>query len=109
MTTFSALKNLYLSQEKGNGYSRDIYSGDESKVTTIRRLYAKGGSCEQFLQHPEDETKFRLFTDKEHCRIKKVPEELIANLSQTSAHEIMKLIKERSGEGQHAASTTSIR
>ncbi|WP_338854181.1 DNA cytosine methyltransferase (plasmid) [Alteromonas macleodii] len=74
---------------KGNGYGRDIYVGKESKVTTIRRLYAKGGSCEQFLQHPEDPTKFRLFTAKEHCRIKKVPDYIVANLSQTVAHEIL--------------------
>ncbi len=74
---------------KGNGYSRDIYDGNEEKVTTIRRLYAKGGSCEQFLQHPEDDKKFRLFTAQEHCRIKKVPEQLIANLAQTTAHEVL--------------------
>ena len=73
----------------GKGFSRDLYIGTETRVSTIRRLYAKGGSCDQFLCHPDDPTKFRLFTAQEHCRIKKVPDYIIANVSSTTAHEIL--------------------
>lgn len=76
--------------QAGKGFKRSIYKGDEDSVTTIRRLYNKGGSCDQFLRHPDESKKlFRLFTPGEHARIKTVPEFIIAGLPATTAHEVL--------------------
>jgi DNA (cytosine-5)-methyltransferase 1 len=78
-------------KESGKGFGRELIDGTEEKVGTIRRLYNKGGSCDQFVKHPKfDENGLsRLFTLKEHARLKKIPEFLISGLSATIGHELL--------------------
>jgi len=81
-------------KEAGKGFKRSLYEGSEEAVTTIRRLYNKGGSCDQFLLHPnyEENGLMRLFTPVEHARIKGLPHELISvidGLSFKTSHEIL--------------------
>lgn len=73
----------------GKGFKRSLYFGDESSVTTIRRLYHKSGSCDQYLVHPENPALFRKFRSSEHSRIKGVPSHVTENISETTAHEIL--------------------
>ncbi len=74
----------------GKGFKRTLVSatGCETSVPTLRRLYHKGGSCDTFVAHP-DGVRSRLFTPKEHARIKGVPARIIAGVSDTTAHEIL--------------------
>ncbi len=69
------------------GFSRQLLKGDESYCGVMGLGYAKCRSTEPFLLHP-DGVKSRLFTPVEHCRIKGIPEEMIAGLSDTVAHQI---------------------
>lgn len=72
----------------GKGFKRTLVTGCEASVPTLRRLYHKGGSCDTFVAHP-DGVRSRLFTPKEHARIKGVPARIIAGVSDTTAHEIL--------------------
>lgn len=76
-------------KKAGKGFRRNLYFGNESKVNTLRRHYAKGGSCEQYLVHPRNKELSRLFTPTEHARFKRVPLDLIEGLSETVAHQIL--------------------
>jgi len=73
------------------GFRRDIVDGTERSIGTIRRLYHKAGSCDQFIKHPEYEKNglTRLFSPIEHARLKGIPEELIKGVSATCAHEML--------------------
>lgn len=71
------------------GFKRNIVTGTERTIGTIRRLYHKGGSCDQFIRHPYNTSLTRLFTSKEHARMKGIPENLIDGLSETVAHELL--------------------
>jgi len=77
--------------DQGKGFKRDIVIGTEQTIGTIRRLYAKGGSCDQFLKHPDFSTNglTRLFTPVEHARLKGIPERLIKGFSDTQNHEML--------------------
>ena len=71
------------------GFRRDIVDGSECSIGTIRRLYHKAGSCDQFISHPEDNGLTRLFSPVEHARLKGIPEFLIKGVSDTVAHEML--------------------
>lgn len=73
----------------GKGFKRDIYDGSEGRVGTIRRLYHKGGSTDQYLVHPENPSLFRQFRKTEHAKIKAVPLFIIDGLGKCIAHEIL--------------------
>lgn len=75
-------------RKKGNGFKRYLYDGSESSVGTIRRLYHKGGSCDQYLTNKVN-NKTRLFSPKEHAKIKAIPVELIDGVSDSVAHQML--------------------
>lgn len=73
------------------GFKRSLYDGTEQSVTTIRRLYHKGGSCDQFLMHPDYKNNglTRKFTKTEHALLKAIPLHIIEGVSESVAHEIL--------------------
>lgn len=75
--------------EKGNGFSMQVLVADASSVPTIRKGYAKNGSTDALLQHPDNPALMRAFTPAEHARIKGVPETLVSGLSSTIAHQVL--------------------
>lgn len=68
--------------------SQKAIDGSEPRCGTIGRGYQKARSTEPFLKHPTN-GKQRLFTPVEHARVKTIPEQLVAGLSDTTAHEIL--------------------
>ena len=75
-------------KKAGKGFRRQILDGSEDRCGCCGAGYAKARSTEPFLKHPTT-GKQRLFTPVEHARIKTIPEELIAGVSDTVAHEIL--------------------
>jgi DNA (cytosine-5)-methyltransferase 1 len=73
----------------GKGFKRQLLSGEEQNCGTIGRGYSKVRSTEPFLLSKEKSGFSRLFTPKEHARLKGIPENLIKGLSKTIAHEIL--------------------
>lgn len=73
----------------GKGFRRQLLDGSESSCGTIGRGYAKARSTEPFLVHPSGDGRQRLFTPAEHARVKTIPQELIAGMSDTRAHEVL--------------------
>lgn len=71
----------------GKGFARQLVTPDSEKVGTIGRGYAKQRSTEPFLVR-EDGLQ-RILTPTEHARVKGIPEELVRDLSQVLAHEIL--------------------
>jgi DNA (cytosine-5)-methyltransferase 1 len=71
----------------GKGFKRQVLSGEETRCGTIGRFYAKRRSTEPFLQGPDGRQ--RLFTPREHARMKSVPEALVEGINPTRAHEIL--------------------
>jgi DNA (cytosine-5)-methyltransferase 1 len=73
----------------GKGFAkRQLLTGQEAKVTTVGRGYAKGRSTEPFLLHPDDPSLMRLFHSPEHADLKGIPQTVAAGESETVAHEI---------------------
>lgn len=72
----------------GKGFKRALYDGTEPSISTIRRLYHKGGSCDQYLVHPENSALTRKFRATEHAAFKAIPQYIIEGVSETTAHEI---------------------
>ncbi len=85
--------NQYLNEkairdaDAGKGFKRQLLWGQESKIGTIGRHYAKKRSTEPFLVR--EDGKERLFTKIEHARFKSIPEQLIDGVSNTTAHQIL--------------------
>jgi DNA (cytosine-5)-methyltransferase 1 len=75
--------------EKGNGFAMQIVDPSDTSVPVLRKGYHKGGSTDPLLKHPSQEGLYRLFTAKEHARIKQIPEHLVEGMSQTKAHELL--------------------
>ena len=74
--------------QAGKGFAkRQLLTGDETKVGTIGRHYAKRRSTEPFIVR--DDGKERLLTPTEHARVKSIPERLIAGNGMTIAHQIL--------------------
>jgi DNA (cytosine-5)-methyltransferase 1 len=75
--------------EAGKGFKMQIVNENSTKVGTIGKGYAKNRSTEPKVQHPVKKELLRLLTPAEHARIKTIPAHLVANLSNTIAHEIL--------------------
>lgn len=75
--------------EKGNSFGMQVVSPDDDSVPTLRKGYHKGGSTDPLVQHPDNPELLRQFTAAEHARIKEVPEQIVAGLSNTVAHEVL--------------------
>lgn len=73
----------------GKGFARQLLTGEEEYCGVIMFDYAKCRSTEPFLIHPKNKDLSRLFTPLEHSRLKGIPEQLIAGLSDTTAHQIL--------------------
>jgi len=71
----------------GKGFARQLLTGEETGCGTIGRFYMKRRSTEPFVTRPDG--KERLLTPVEHARVKSAPDELVANLAPTLAHEIL--------------------
>lgn len=77
---------------KGNGFSRAIYHGHETKTALIRASYVKAGSCDPYLYHPTNMELSRLFRPIENCRFSGFPDNFIQEsplTSQTHLHAIL--------------------
>ncbi|WP_068317909.1 DNA cytosine methyltransferase [Polycladidibacter hongkongensis] len=73
----------------GKGFKTQLLTGSESHCGTIGRGYNKVRSTEPRIQHPTKPEKSRLLTAREHAKVKSVPQRLIADLPETTAHEIL--------------------
>lgn len=75
-------------KEAGKGFAtRQLLTGNESSCGTIGRHYNKRRSTEPFIVNDKGEE--RLLTPQEHARVKRIPENLIANIPATTAHEVL--------------------
>lgn len=85
--------NAYLKEKAlrdardGKGFARQLLDGSETSCGVIGRHYIKRRSTEPFLRRADG--KERIFTPVEHARLKSAPDELVANLNPTLAHEIL--------------------
>lgn len=73
----------------GKGFRTQLIEPDVVEVGTIGKGYAKWRSTEPMIRHPGKAGYRRLLTPKEHARVKTIPEELIAGLPVTTAHECL--------------------
>lgn len=73
----------------GKGFRRQLLTPDDTQCGTIGRSYNKARSTEPFLRHPEDPDRSRLFTPREHARLKGIPESVVDGLCTTTAHEVL--------------------
>lgn len=71
----------------GKGFKRQLVTPDAEKIGTLGRGYAKQRSTEPFLIRADGLQ--RILTPVEHARVKGIPEELVLDLSQVLAHEIL--------------------
>jgi DNA (cytosine-5)-methyltransferase 1 len=78
-------------KENGKGFRRQLFSGTDTRISTITRRYFKGGTTDPFIRHPQNPNLSRKVTRIEHARMKGIPETYIdtATISETVAHEIM--------------------
>lgn len=74
---------------KGNGFSMQVVNALSTSVPVLRKGYAKGGSTDPLVAHPENTELLRPFTVAEHARIKQVPESLVAGLNKTTGHALL--------------------
>lgn len=74
---------------QGKGFTRQLLTGAAEYCGTIGRDYAKCRSTEPFLVNSRDAGLSRLLTPAEHCRVKGIPESVIAGLSNTVGHQII--------------------
>ncbi|MCC5611233.1 DNA cytosine methyltransferase [Nostoc sp. CHAB 5834] len=75
--------------EAGKGFRMQVYTGSESTINTLTKGIAKNRSTDPKIQHPTNPDLLRVPTAEEHARYKGVPLQLISNLSQTIAHELL--------------------
>lgn len=76
-------------KEDGKGFRMQVVTEDSTSIPTLRKGYAKAGTCDPLLQHPTDPSLLRLLTAAEHARVKGVPPGLIEGLSETIAHQLL--------------------
>lgn len=74
---------------QGKGFRMQFVREDDELVPTLRKGYKKGGSTDPLLINPDNPDLFRLFTAEEHARIKGIPIHLVADASETLAHEVL--------------------
>lgn len=88
--TFDYLKAKAVTDKAaGKGFAMQIVNLSDTKVPVLRKGYHKGGSTDPLLKHPTDKNLLRLFSGDEHARIKGVPPELVAGLSNTDKHIVL--------------------
>lgn len=73
----------------GKGFARQLLTPEAEFCGTIGKGYSKCRSTEPFVVHPTNPKLSRLLTPTEHARVKGAPEDIIAGLPETTAHEIL--------------------
>lgn len=73
----------------GKGFAMQVFAGDDTRIGTITKGYAKVRSTDPKIEHPSDPDLLRQITPVEHARVKDVPEHLVDGLSATVAHEVL--------------------
>lgn len=73
----------------GKGFKMNLVNLESNKVSTIGKGYNKNRSTEPKLVNPTNPNLMRLFTPQEHARIKGFSPELINELPNTTAHEVL--------------------
>jgi DNA (cytosine-5)-methyltransferase 1 len=90
---WSEMAGLKAKQERdilaGKGFKMQTFSGDESKIATLTKGYAKVRSTDPKIEHPDNPNLLRQITKAEHARIKQFPERVVEGLSATIAHEML--------------------
>lgn len=87
---YEYLKEKAIRDKKaGKGFKMQILDGKASSCGVIARGYSKVRSTEIKIQHPTNPDLMRQITATEHARMKCIPEELVAGLSATIAHEVL--------------------
>lgn len=75
--------------EAGKGFRRQLLDASATTCGVVTKDYAKCRSTDPFYQHPTMPHLSRLFTPVEHAKVKAIPLEVIAGLSNTVAHQIL--------------------
>lgn len=71
----------------GKGFRMATYDGTEKKVKCIRSQYAKSGSTDPLLKHPDSDRKlFRTFSVTESAAFKGIDVDLVKNVPSSIAH-----------------------
>jgi DNA (cytosine-5)-methyltransferase 1 len=90
---WSRMEGLKAKQERdiadGKGFRMQVYDKTADSVGTIGKGYSKNRSTEPKIQHPENPELLRLMTPGEHAAVKSIPAHLVAELPNTTAHEIL--------------------
>lgn len=90
---WSNMTGLKAKQERdiadGKGFRMQIYNGSETSIATLTKGITKNRSTDPKIQHPTNPDLLRIPKAVEHARLKGVPEELIHELSETTAHELL--------------------
>lgn len=77
--------------ERGVGFQRQLYTGEEASINTVTRGYAKIRSTDPHIKHPTKPRYTRLLTAAEHAAIKGLPKGWIESceLATSVAHEVL--------------------
>lgn len=70
-------------------FAMQIFTGASEKICTLTKGMSKNRSTDAKIQHPTNPELLRVPTPLEHARCKQIPEEIIAGLSATIAHELL--------------------
>lgn len=73
----------------GKGFRMQTFSGDDEKISTITKGYAKIRSTDPKIQHPTDPNLLRQLTPSEHAKIKQFPPSIIEGMASVLAHEML--------------------
>jgi DNA (cytosine-5)-methyltransferase 1 len=76
-------------EQKGSRFHMQYMEPGDAQVPVIRKGYAKGGSTDARLKHPNDPALSRLLTHEEVARVKGVDASLVEGLSRTQAIEVL--------------------
>jgi len=75
--------------EDGKFFRRQLVTAESTSIGCCGKGYGKARTTEPHLKHPHNPLLSRLLTPVEHARVKTIPEEVIAGLSETVAHEAL--------------------
>lgn len=76
-------------KEQGKGFKMNLVTPESDRIGTLGKGYAKKRSTEPKLINCNNKNLYRLFTSSEHAKIKGFPPELVKNLPNTTAHEVL--------------------
>lgn len=71
----------------GKGFRLPLVDSGSTQVPTLRKHYQKKGSCDVQVRHPTDPELSRLFTGREHLRLKGIDQALFGRVSDAMMHQ----------------------